>query len=246
MAMANFGNGVLGSFWSPNTMDEHTRLMDLTSVDKYAYTSPGVRFEIERSPHWFWGSSKKSATYGWFVDRMEQYNDKAEPVYGFIEAAMPYLFGEAGAETIGLNQLEGAVWASLIAGADGIIYFDHNNDGVNGGRAIVDGQQARKDRIKAVNGKIKSLAPVLNSPTRVFNYKAGVRTMTKQHGGNLYIFAGVGLGQSAGEKTFTLPAGVSGSVEVVGEARTLPIAGGKFTDTFAAEYSHHVYKITVG
>jgi hypothetical protein len=243
MAMANFGNGVLESFWSPNTMDEHTRLMDLASVDKYAYTSPGVRFEIERSPAWHWGSSKRAATYGWFVDQMEKFNDKAEPVYGFVEVAKPYL-NESGAETIGLEQLEGAVWASVIAGADGIVYFDHNNDSVNGNRAIVDGQQARKDKVKSVNAELKALAPVINAPTRVFDYSAGARTMTKQHGGSLYVFAGVGLGHTSGAKTFTLPAGVSAtSVEVVGEGRTLLIVDGKFTDSFAAEYSHHVYKI---
>jgi hypothetical protein len=36
---ANFGNGVLGTFWAPNTMDDHIKLMDVSSVDKYAYTS---------------------------------------------------------------------------------------------------------------------------------------------------------------------------------------------------------------
>ena len=40
---ANFGNGVLGTFWAPNTMDDHVGLVDVTSVDKYAYTSPHVQ-----------------------------------------------------------------------------------------------------------------------------------------------------------------------------------------------------------
>ena len=39
---SNFGNGVARVFWSPDTMDEHTKLMDSSSVDKYAYTSPDV------------------------------------------------------------------------------------------------------------------------------------------------------------------------------------------------------------
>jgi hypothetical protein len=52
------------------------------------------------------------------------------------------------------------------------------------------------------------------------------------------------LGDSTGSKTFTLPAGVTAtSVTVVGEDRTIPVSSGKFTDGFAAEYSHHVYKI---
>lgn len=31
-------------------------------------------------------------------------------------------------------------------------------------------------------------------------------------------------------------------IEVVGEGRTITPSGGKFTDTFAAEYTHHIYR----
>jgi hypothetical protein len=45
---------------------------------------------------------------------------------------------------------------------------------------------------------------------------------------------------------FTLPSGITGStVEVVGESRTIPVVGGKFTDTFAKESSYHVYKLAL-
>ncbi len=44
-----------------------------------------------------------------------------------------------------------------------------------------------------------------------------------------------------------MPAGINGtSVEVVGESRNLTVSGSKqFTDTFAAEYTYHVYKIAL-
>ena len=100
--------------------------------------------------------------------------------------------------------------------------------------------------MKAVNAKVQSLAPVINSDSYVHNYGAeGIDTMTKQSGGYLYVFAGVGLRGTAGSKTFALPAGVAGAVEVVGEDRTLAASDGTFIDTFAAEYSHHVYKVKI-
>ena len=50
---------------------------------------------------------------------------------------------------------------------------------------------------------------------------------------------------TSGTYTFTLPLELpaSGTIEVVGEGRTLPYSGSRFTDAFAAEHSHHVYRI---
>ena len=68
--------------------------------------------------------------------------------------------------------------------------------------------------------------------------------MLKYYNGSVYIFAGIGLKQTTGNKTFTLPSGVTGTTAtVVAESRTIPITGGAFTDNFAAEYTHHVYQI---
>ena len=75
---------------------------------------------------------------------------------------------------------------------------------------------------------------------------SGTDTMLKTYQGDAYIFAGVGLAQKAGQKTFTLPAGVHGTtVTVVDENRTIPVTAGKFTDSFAAESSHHIYKVSI-
>lgn len=247
-ANANFGNGVLGTFWSPNRMDDHVQLMDVASADKYAYTSPDVRFEIDRSPHWPQGvDPKRAATYGWLVDRMRSYQDPAspQPTWGFVEVAKPYL-GEAGAETIGLGQLEGAVWSSIIHEARGIVYFQHNNGPCGGTYSLIECEAERTAKVTAVNAKVKSLAPVLNTQSYTFDFGAGVDTMLKAKDGNAYVFAAPGLQSTTGSKTFTLPPGITGTtVEVVGENRTVPVTAGKFTDSFAAEYTHHVYKIAL-
>ena len=243
---ANFGNGVLRTHWAPTTMDDHVQLVDSSSVDKYGYTSPHVQWLLPQSPRWPSGAAPASSgTYGWLAQQMASFQDPAvlRPHGTFVETAKPYLT-ESGATTIGLNQIEGAVWGAIRNEARSISYFQHNNDGC-GNYSLVDCSQALKDRVTSVNAKVRSLAPVLNTQSYRHDFRAGVETMLKAHGGSLYVFAGIGLNQAPGTKTFTLPAGVAGTVEVVGENRTLPINGGTFTDTFAAEFSNHVYRVRI-
>jgi hypothetical protein len=77
-----------------------------------------------------------------------------------------------------------------------------------------------------------------------YTFNNGTDTMLKTHNGEAYIFAGLGMGHTMGNKTFTLPEGVNGtSVTVVGENRTIPVTNRTFTDNFANEYTHHVYQI---
>ena len=82
---SNFGNGVARTFWSPDTMDEHTKLMDSLSVDKYAYTSPDVGGPggvISLSKNWPKNANAAvAATYGWIIDQMRLFQ-KAEPSPG--------------------------------------------------------------------------------------------------------------------------------------------------------------------
>jgi hypothetical protein len=92
---------------------------------------------------------------------------------------------------------------------------------------------------------VTALAPVLNTQSYVWNFgTTGLDTMLKQLGNFAYIFASVGVAGTTGAKTFTVPAAATGTVvDVIDEARTLTINSSKqFTDTFAAESSHHVYK----
>lgn len=256
---ANFGNGILRTFWSTSTMNDHVRLMDGSSADKYTYTSPHVQGLIDgfhEAPDWPRKAPVARAySYGWQVDQMKRFQDPARitPTWAFIETAKPYL-NETGATSITPDQIEGAVWSSLIHGARGVSYFQHNNDG-RGNYSIVQ-IPAVHAKVKAINAKVRSLAEVLNSPSRYnttrtvngFGYQEwtfgnGTDTMLKVHGGYVYIFAGLGFGHSTGQKTFTLPKGATGTVEVVGENRTITPSNGSFRDTFAAEYTHHVYKI---
>ncbi len=239
---ANFGNGVLGTWWAPNTMDDHLALVDVSAVDKYAYTSPDVRFEFGRSPFWTQGDAGRAIAYGWMQDRMETFAAPAgsKPNWVFVETAKPYL-SEAGSTSITPAQLEGAVWNGIIHGAAGVAYFQHNNNGTCGNYSIVDCADSRA-AVTKVNADVKAMAPVLNSQPYVWLFGDGLDTSLRVHDGYAYIIAMTDGG--TGTRTFTLPAGITGgTVEVVGEDRTIAISGGAFSDTFAAESAHHIYKI---
>jgi hypothetical protein len=243
---ANFGNGILQTYWAPTTMDDHVQLMDSSSADKYTYTSPHIWGITPDSPAWPKGAKVASAaSYGWQADQMRKFQDPANlrPIWTFVETAKPFLT-EAGALTITPDQIEGAVWSAIIHEARGIAYFQHNNNGVCGVYSLVDCGQTLRDRVAALNAKVRSLAPVLNSQSYRYDFANQTDTMLKVHSGDAYIFAGIGLLESPGTKTFNLPAGILGTtVTVVGENRTIPVTNGQFSDTFAAEHTHHVYRI---
>ena len=269
---ANFGNGILRTFWSPNTIDDHVQLMDSASADKYTYTSPDVASIIDGghdAPDWPNGVPVARAySYGWQADQMKRFQatDSLRPIWTFIETAKPYL-GESGALTIQPDQIEGAVWSALIHEARGIAYFQHNNNGVCGNYSIVECADVHT-KVKAINATVKSLAPVLNTQSYYnttetvngytyyrYRFNNGTDTMLKTYNGSVYIFAALGMHcnnssctsgtvDSTGAKAFMLPVGITGTtVEVVGEDRTIPVTNGQFTDTFSSEYTHHIYKV---
>lgn len=243
---ANYGNGVLGTWWAPNTMKQQVDLVDVSSVDKYAYTSPGVDESIAQSPRWPKGANpNSSAAYGWLQDQMESFSTPAasRPNWVFVETARPFL-NEDGARVITTDQIGGAVWSSIINGASGISYFQHNNSGC-GTYSLVECSADLRTGVKRINAEVTALAPVINTQSYRWDFGPGLDTSLKVKNGSAYVFA-MSTG-TPGSRTFTLPKGVAGStVEVVGENRTIPVANGRFTDSFAAEYSHHVYRIALG
>ena len=240
---ANFGNGVLGTYWAPTTMPDFVGLMDVTSVDKYAYTSPTVDTLLTTSPEWPKGKNPDSAgAYGWLQDRMATFSNAAKPNWVFVETARPYL-NDNGARTIQPDQIEGAVWNSIIHGASGIAYFQHNSDPSCGNYSILQCGPALTAKITAIDQQVESLAPIINTPSYQWDFGPGLDTALKTYDGSAYILAMTD--GTTGTKTFTLPHGVTGTIQVIGENRTITPIKGTFTDTFAHEYTHHIYKITL-
>ena len=271
---ANFGNGVLNSFWAvqdgQSTMDQWMAPLDGCACDKYAYTSYNVQFVIDQSLDWP-GSieeAKSASAYGWFMDQMRGFdatNPSRRPIWGFFETKMPML-GEPDRAIILYAELAGAVWAAIVHEARGICYFHQNGfyetsyPGGPGPPAIdpntgeapttefyslVDGQPELRAAVGLINAQLRDFAPVLNTQSYQWDFEAaGIDTMLKATDDHAYIFASVGIGGGTGSKTFTLPPDIAGdSVEVLNESRTLAVSGGQFSDSFAAEYAHHVYRI---
>ncbi len=248
-AWSNFGNGITRTWWAPTTMDQFVQSVDGASADKYAYTSPAVQNLLSISPRWPAGANPESAAaYGWQVDQMRSFhvNPGDRPVWAFIEAGRPYLT-EAGAGTITPDQMEGAVWSSIIHEARGVTFFRHDNSGRScASYNILLNCADVRAKVMAVTADLRALAPVINSQSYVWGFGPGTDAMLKAYNDAAYIFAGIGLLDSPGSKTFTLPPGVTGTtVEVLGEGRTLPVVDGEFTDAFAAEYTHHVYRVVL-
>ncbi|UZX03765.1 hypothetical protein F8G81_14985 [Arthrobacter sp. CDRTa11] len=179
-----------------------------------------------------------------------------QPVYVFVELMGGGTESTASNEYISPAEIQGAVMNGIINEARGVVYFNQSFNGAcTGGNLIrqvqVDPNHCMADNIagmREINLKIKSLAPILNTQSYVHTFGPNLDTMLKTHEGAAYIFAmPSGEETSApGERTFTLPKGITGtSVEVVGEGRTLPVMDGRFSDSFAAEYTHHVYRVTL-
>lgn len=243
---ANFGNGVLRTFWMPTLMSEMVREVDASSVDKYAYTSPHVQSLITQSSDFPPGvRPDRSGTYGWLADQMRRFQrTDRRPTWVFVETARP-LLTEEGARAIRPEELEGAVWSAIIHEARGIAYFQHSNDpACPTHHSLVDCERPGREVVRRVNATIRMLAPVLNTQSYAHDFANGTDTMLKTHGGSAYIFAGIGLDDEPGTKTFVLPPGVKGTTAtVVAEDRTIPVVDGSFTDDFPAEYTAHVYRI---
>jgi hypothetical protein len=243
---ANYGKGVLS--WGASGYGGHNdtssacfvNAQDITSADEYWHTDI---FQTEDA------MSQNSWGYGWNIERqrmLDATDGVRTPQWGFVEVTD---LGEPQL-TISPAEIRASVWHMLIKGARGIIYFQHDF----GGTCLTHhalretGSSCYGAKIAVVtstNAQIKSLAPVLNSP-----FVNGGRTVTgpvehmiKWDGINLYVFA---AGRSNGSMDFSMPCVGNATTVVLGESRSISIADGEFSDTFADGNAVHIYRIDGG
>ena len=173
--------------------------------------------------------------------------DIAKPVWAFVELGHPY--PENSWPSIQPSQVIAAVWQSLIAGARGIIYFNHSF----GGPCVTDNvlRDQCYARVRAVvtqlDREIHALAPVLNAPFAdgVVTASPGVNFSTKWYKRHFYVLAGSD-NPNAQEVTFSMPCVGSAAVTVLNEHRTIQASGGTFSDYFANGDAIHIYRIDKG
>ncbi|GAA2867085.1 hypothetical protein GCM10010517_26610 [Streptosporangium fragile] len=245
---ANYGKGVMMWEKDADAAAFVNRFTDVVSTDVYWYTSDSACLDGQNFLNIPAARCRRAANYGAVVDRqreLDALDGRLQPIYGFVEVGWP---AENDTRAIQPYQVTGAVMSSLIHEARGIVYFNHNFGGPCHSQHVLREKCGEKVRpaVAEINRRIRALAPVLNTQSYVHRFGPGLDTMLKYHRGSYYVFAMVGRDASPGRRTFTLPRGVrAGRVEVLFENRTLPVdSRGRFTDSFAAEYSYHVYRIT--
>jgi hypothetical protein len=254
----NYGKGVL--LWESdadaarfiNGRSGPNSYQQVVATDLYWFTDPNARSD-ER---YGFGSSYGDDVRR--VRRLDALDGARMPVWHVVELGWPFTeAGSAGGRHILPNEIRSAAWHVIIAGARGIVYFDHNfGPGTPGSTILGQGYADNRAMAKAVNAQIKDLAPVLNSPFVSSGHSAtdtmtgDIRYMVKWSGANFYLFAGADRG--GGTATFSIPClGDATAVRLApqnlpDEQATIPITGGSFTDSFTDKNTIHIYRIDGG
>jgi hypothetical protein len=253
---ANYGKGV--TFWLSDADARRyvNEFQNVVSVDNYWFTdnniclsSEGGRLVANPPRNLTSAECHLAANYGLTVDRVRQLDaaDGArQPVWAFVEVGHPA--SEEDWPSITPVQVRAAVWHSLIAGARGLIYFNHSFGGpCQTQHALREPCYAAvREVVQATNRQIAELAPVLNSPFAdgYVTASSGVRVMAKRGpDGAWYVFAG---SRQLGSQTASFTIASGSIVEVLYEGRTRPVMNGQFTDSFADGNAVHIYRITGG
>ncbi len=189
------------------------------------------------------GARHKGATFTEFValtDRFQQYTFGLTPWFSVIEAS--------GAANPTPQQMRSEVWLSIIHGIKGISWW-HPWAEVPAGNLA---------EMASITKTIEDLTPaILANPTgRTIQSSqtapgARVDAMVRQTPGYIWVFAArlTDFGEENHPPLATefTVSGMTGSqtAAVYGENRTVPVANGVFTDTFAP-YAVHIYQIPYG
>lgn len=257
-----YGKNVL--FWDTDVLASPyvNQYSDIIVADAYWFVDPDLNEASQggcrilplstECAHWARISDaqrKLAANYAYNIQRLGALLavPHSKPIYAYVE------LGSFATETITPAQIKAAVWHSIIAGARGIIYFNHSFYGVVTYNILYEGATTNgfykpvRDMVKSVDAQITSLASVLLAPfaENYVTVSGTVMYMAKYFEKKYYIFAGSGkLGTPPIDNQvviFTLADHYNGSVHVLDENRTIKATNGVFTDVFADANSIHIY-----
>ena len=178
------------------------------------------------------------------VDRLRQWSAPTQPTWTFIETTN--IFGVGGPTAA---QVKAEIWASLIHGSRGIVYFAHQIS-PNFDDAVLLHNPAMNAAVTGIDQQILSLAPCAEQPDdhrAIVHRQFGFVDSAGPHGeiGQAPRAVSVRVvvlrwhrhrhvhGSSAGAGSFA---------DVLGESRTIPILNGTFADTFGP-YAVHLYQV---
>lgn len=184
----------------------------------------------------------------WFVargvERLVQWSGGSKEVWNVLECTHNHNPSRKPTP----RQVRCEAWMSLIHGSRGLIFFVHQFKPVFREAALLDDPEMLA-AVSALNRQITELAPVLNSPTVAGaatvvcdNAAVPVATMLKRHDGTTYLFA-VAMRDGATTAAFSLKGLTgAGTVEVLGENRSLGALDGAFNDRFDS-WDAHLYRL---
>lgn len=180
------------------------------------------------------------------IDSLRVWSEDKKPVWCWIEVTK--IDSKTSNRQPTAQEVKAEVWMALVHGASGFGYFCHSWKPDLDDAALLN-DATMLDAVTKINKEITSLAPVLNSKTTngyasvtSSNTAVPINMLTKNIGNVNYIFS---VGMRPGTTTATFSINSGNTVEVIGEARTITVNAGKFTDNFSS-YGVHLYKITGG
>jgi hypothetical protein len=207
------------------------------------------------------GPSRAEGRFGiWiypaFIRRLGELNDHKTPISAAIDTASQDPGYPIPAD------VPKAAWATLIAGAKSISYFDIRfaDSDVSTSFSAMLSNAPMMAVVSALNEQILGLADALWAPEADLvesvsssnttagpvggTYGVPIHYTSRQAGGENFLFAqGIRPGATTG--TFHVPSAAGKTLTVIDEARTIVVDGsGIFTDTFVADYSVHLYSWT--
>lgn len=227
------GTPVCQEYWtgSESTARAYAKSADILSYDIYVLTGQWLGNHADCTSVWSQGDYTKN---------LRRLSDYSKPVWAFIETSYVTADNNYRPTPADVNS---EVWHSIINGARGIEYFNH--DFKSGTTAVLlDSRfQDIATQVKSTNALIKSLAPVINSPfaNGFVSTTSPVSIMSKYHNDSTFYIFAASRTKNNQNATFSVKAGTS--VEVVGENRIIPITNGTFTDNFASQTAVHIYKV---
>jgi hypothetical protein len=249
----NYGKGVM--FWETDDQAERfvNDFQQVVSSDLYWFTDPNIAGSSEGGKLLDDGrpltpiETRRAANYGYTIDRMRGLDKTHKPIWSFVEVGWPSSETAAqGGRSIEPTEVVAGVWHSIIAGARGIIYFNHSFGGPHQSFHCLrePGYAAVRAAVKNTNQLIGQLAPVLNAPFAdgFVSVDPSVRTMAKFYHNGYYVFVGSKENRTSAP-TFLLSGVDHGRATVIGEDRMIPIANSRFSDQFKDGNAIHIYKI---
>ena len=238
--LLNLGQGVANDEWvgrGPGArLDDYLDYVkgcDVVSFDVYPVA--GIRKPDGENYLWYVAKG---------VGRLKQWTGGQKTIWNCIECT--HISNEKAKATP--HQVKAEVWMSIIHGSMGLIYFVHEFKPRFREAALLDDPEML-DAVTRINRQIHELAPILNTPTiedavrvRSSSEDTPIDILVKRHRGYLYVFA-VAMRNAATTGRFDVN-GLKAGAEaiVIGENRTIDVAGGEFADTFDA-YDVHLYRI---